>query len=96
MTTEQALRDALADEISAAAAMAGPCQEGLMPRCRCFKCRRGRSIAALALPVSEVTDIERLKHTLAFEICQSGLRLSEIVDLKLQIEIQAKSEGGRS
>lgn len=55
ITTEQALREALVDEISVAAAMSGPCQEGLMPRCRCFKCRRGRSIAALALPAPEVT-----------------------------------------
>lgn len=41
------LEDALTDEISEIAALAGPCQFGRIERCVCFKCRRERSRQAL-------------------------------------------------
>jgi hypothetical protein len=42
------LLEALKDEISEVAALAGPCQAGLMKRCRCADCRLTRSRAAIA------------------------------------------------
>lgn len=48
MAAAKDLAEALADEISPAARLAGYCQKGLMPRCRCEGCRDVRSRAALA------------------------------------------------
>ena len=41
------LLEALKDERSEAAALAGPCQAGFIPKCVCSKCRLRRSHAAI-------------------------------------------------
>lgn len=42
------LLEALKDELSILAQLAGPCQKGLVDRCRCGTCRNERSKAAIA------------------------------------------------
>jgi hypothetical protein len=47
MSAVPELISALKDEIDPVAALAGCCQSGLIPRCRCATCRKKRSHAAL-------------------------------------------------